>query len=236
MLSSGAKPARGLLGGCLVSAASIQEGRQGGKQPGHEQPLRRRGPAPAQKPQSQAAPEAHALPRPLQAADGSGARRPSGGGNRHPHRARRGAPGHRQRLHRRQRGTGEPVFRRHAGGRPRAGRRLRHPLLFRHVAGRARGGRYPRRRVQPPAPPQPVFLRDPADRGSPVAADGGYHPDQVGLLLDRIDRAAQPRDADRHRGHDGLHQSAAGGAVAARHSAGGAATGHLRAQGTQPVA
>ncbi|RPH73371.1 MAG: hypothetical protein EHM74_02555, partial [Hyphomicrobiales bacterium] len=77
-----------LLGGCLVSAASIQEGRQGGKQPGHEQPLRRRGPAPAQKPQSQAAPEAHALPRPLQAADGPGARRPPGGGNRHPYRAR----------------------------------------------------------------------------------------------------------------------------------------------------
>ena len=79
------------------------------------------------------------------------------------------------------------------------------PLLPGHDARRAGRRRPARRRLRPPDPPRPQFLRRREDRRAGLAPDGRHHPAQGDLRLVGVDRAAQLLHVHRRGGDDGRH-------------------------------
>ena len=146
------------------------------------------------------------------------------------------APHDRQRLFRLRFRLHRQLFLDAGGDRrgPRAGLGL--PLLFRHHARRARGGRPAPRRLCPYDQPVAGLLRHGAVRRDRLAADRGYHADQVGRRRNRLDGAAQHHPGPRRGRHDGGDQPETVEPGDRRHPADRAAAGRLRPLGAAQIA
>ncbi len=161
-------------------------------------------------------PPPHPLPAPLQAADGAGADRAAGGGGRHAGRAGGRAAHHRQRLHRRERrcwstSISSPCWRWSLV--LALGSALRFYFVMwigERVVADVRDAVFSHLLKLSPG-----FFETQRTGEVRLAAHRRHDADQGCLLLHRLDRAAQRRDADRHHRHDGGDEPEARRAVAA---------------------